>query len=169
MPEENVVDVNLRVCVSAHFGRLHRRCALWLSARMGGAGGAENDDARGSVRGESSTGVSKRRSGSPCFGRRKDDEEPAETWMQYAVHRYRLIGSARHPTEPVTTATVIIVHPATRYRYTHVTGYMTRSMRALAAFRIIGRRRVRWRWRLTRGRAPCAVRRILARCRRGGR
>ena len=32
----------------------------------------------------------------------------------------------------------------TRYRY------MTRSMRALAAFRIIGRRRVRWRWRLTR-------------------
>ena len=36
------------------------------------------------------------------------------------------------------------------YRYTHVTGYMTRSMRALAAFRIIGRRRVRWRWRLTR-------------------
>ena len=48
-----------------------------------------------------------------------DDEEPAETWMQYAVHRYRLIGSARHPTEPVTTATVIIVHPAPRYRYTH--------------------------------------------------
>ena len=144
----------MRVCVSAHFGRLHRRCALWLSARMGGAGGAENDDARGSVRGESSSRrrayATKRRSGSPCFGRRKDDEEPAETWMQYAVHRYRLIGSARHPTEPVTTATVIIVHPAPRYRYTHVTGYMTRSMRALAAFRIIGRRRVRWRWRLTR-------------------
>ena len=168
MPEENVVDVNLRVCVSAHFGRLHRRCALWLSARMGGAGGAENDDARGSVRGESS---GRAYQNAEVVHLASDDEEPAETWMQYAVHRYRLIGSARHPTEPVTTATVIIVHPATRYRYTHVTGYMTRSisMRALAAFRIIGRRRVRWRWRLTRGRAPCAVRRILARCRRGGR
>ena len=120
MPEENVVDVNLRVCVSAHFGRLHRRCALWLSARMGGAGGAENDDARGSVR----CVASRRRAyqNAEVVHLASDDEEPAETWMQYAVHRYRLIGSARHPTEPVTTATVIIVHPAQRYRYTHVTG-----------------------------------------------
>ena len=73
---------------------------------MGGAGGAENDDARGSVRGESS---GRAYQNAEVVHLASDDEEPAETWMQYAVHRYRLIGSARHPTEPVTTATVISV------------------------------------------------------------
>ena len=51
---------------------------------MGGAGGAENDDARGSVRGESSTGVQN----AEVVDLASDDEEPAETWMQYAVHRF---------------------------------------------------------------------------------